>query len=532
MSQFLVVGPFAKVTPTLTQVFPPERTPPADDLGEAGGMALAVGVAGSGKTSTVVAILVDAWHERGGKVVAMTVPWRATQPLRDAGVDEALAVEAFVRRVQTGKLTIDANTMIVADEVSLIGVRAQNLLLQMAEEHGARVVEIGDPRQCGAVETPALDLVAGAVGDENIPKLLTTIRQKTQRGRDIATMFRDGRAEEGLAAMREDGDLAIVAGGAEATIRQTVAQWRQQVTENALDPDYSLIVITPTNQRVLDIGTAIRSNRREAGEITGPDVVIPAKIEAKGSETVDLPLAVGDKVRPFHRLYDADTPGRSKFIASNGDVVEVRELLPDGMRIRNADGEEGRITWAQLKPFRAPKNDPVRLTYGYASSVHAAQSLTRTQAIWALPDGSRGVSGPDAYVSLSRHTDGVKMIVSDAAERKQIQSRKMLGVAEDPPREAEVVRNIAANLSRFQKRRLASEMRRHDPEPARAQSAAPSPQAATQRQADTASGHASGHRAQSDQAADWTTGPGTGEAGKAVDALSGGAAKPRAVRPR
>ena len=314
VSQFLVVGPFGEGRSTLTQVFPPERdTARPDDLGEAGGMALAVGVAGSGKTVTVVAILVDAWHGEGKKVVAMTVPWRATGPLRDAGVDDALAVEASSSGLRRGRYTIDENTVIVADEVSMIGVPQQLALLRVAREHGARIVEIGDPRQCGAVETPAIDLMAKAIGDEQIPKLLTSIRQQTQRGREIAGMFRAGRAEEGIAAMRQDGDVALVAGGPDAVIRRTVASWRRRVDANAADPSYSLIVMAPTNERVMDIGKAVRAERRRAGEIGEEDVIVRAKSGPTADQVIDLPLAVGDKVRPFHRLYDADTPGRSKY---------------------------------------------------------------------------------------------------------------------------------------------------------------------------------------------------------------------------
>jgi phage/plasmid primase-like uncharacterized protein len=54
------------------------------------------------------------------------------------------------------------------------------------------------------------------------------------------------------------------------------------------------------------------------------------------------------------------------------------------------------------------------------------------------------------------------LIVSDAAERQQILQRQMLGATETP-REAEVIRTIADNLSRFSNRRLATEMRRRDP---------------------------------------------------------------------
>jgi hypothetical protein len=349
----------------------------------------------------------------------------------------------------------------VADEVSMIGVRQQLDLLRVARAHGARVVQIGDPRQCGSIETPALNLMCKAISDEQIPKLLTSIRQKTARGREIATMFREGRAEEGIAEMRRDGDVALVAGGSDATIQRTVASWRRRMEANAADPDYALIVMTPTNDRVLDIGKAIREDRRRAGEIGPEDVIVRAKIGPTADQVIDLPLAVGDRIRPFHRLFDADASGRSKYLASNGDIVEIRELLADGLRIRNADGQEGRITWSQLKPFRAPKNDPVTLTYGYTSSIDSAQSLTRSEAILSLPDGSQRMSGNKAYTALSRHVRSVERIVSDAAERRQITQRQMLGLAETP-READVIRNIAANLSRFSKRRLATEMRRHE----------------------------------------------------------------------
>src|SRR4051812_31949669 len=78
----------------------------------------------------------------------------------------------------------------------------------------------------------------------------------------------------------------------------------------------------------------------------------------------------------FTRTYDADTSGRKKWLSSNGDVMEVRAVLQDGLLLRNAEGAEGRVTWAQMKPWRAPKNDPVQLSYGYASTVDASQALT------------------------------------------------------------------------------------------------------------------------------------------------------------
>ena len=52
----------------------------AHRIGEGGRFSLSVGVAGSGKTSSVAATLVDAWHAEGRTVYGMTVPWKASTP--------------------------------------------------------------------------------------------------------------------------------------------------------------------------------------------------------------------------------------------------------------------------------------------------------------------------------------------------------------------------------------------------------------------------------------------------------------------
>jgi AAA domain-containing protein len=160
-------------------------------------------------------------------VFGMTVPWKASAALQDAGVDHAVAIEAFLKRVERGQYTIDARTVIVADEVSQIGIRHQTELLKLVGRTGAQLVEIGDPRQCQAVETPAIDLMAKAIGDDAIPKLLSTIRQHTERGREVATMFREGRADDGIAAMRDDGSFHLVAGRPERVVERAVGLWRK-----------------------------------------------------------------------------------------------------------------------------------------------------------------------------------------------------------------------------------------------------------------------------------------------------------------
>ena len=431
----------------------------AHRIGEGGRFSLSIGVAGSGKTSSVAATLVDAWHAEGRTVYGMTVPWKASDALRAAGVDHAVAIEAFIRRAEAGQYTLDSNSVILADEVSMIGVRQQLALARLARETGAQLVEIGDPRQCQAVETPAIDLLAKAIGDEAIPKLLTSIRQQTARGREVAALFRDGRAVEAVSAMREDGQVHLVAGGPAPVIQRTTELWRKLTDANAANPDYSLLVMTPTNAQAREVGMAIRANRRAAGEIAPEDGAVLKAMDPNSQETFDLPVAVGDKLRMFTRTFDAEAKGARKFLSSNGDVVEVLELQPDGLRVRNAGGDEGLVTWAQMRPWRAPRNDPVRVTYGYAVTVDTAQSATTTAAILAMPEGSRQVTGYKAYTAGSRSQVEYHMVVSDAAERRDIVRRQMIGVPQELPREADVLRNLAANLGRFDAKRNATDLR-------------------------------------------------------------------------
>ena len=224
--------------------------------------------------------------------------------------------------------------------------------MRLARKTGAQLVEIGDPRQCQAVETPAIDLLAKAIGDEAIPKLLTSIRQQTARGRAVAAMFRDGRAVEAIAVMREDGQIHLVAGGPAPVIQRTTELWRKLTDANAANPDYSLLVLTPTNAPAREVGMAIRADRRAAGEIAPEDGAVLKAIDPNSQETFDLPVAVGDRLRMFTRTYDAETHGTRKWLSANGDVLEVLKLQPDGMRMRNASGDEGLVTWVQMKATR------------------------------------------------------------------------------------------------------------------------------------------------------------------------------------
>jgi hypothetical protein len=172
------------------------------------------------------------------------------------------------------------------------------------------------------------------------------------------------------------------------------------------------------------------------GQLGEDQVIIPTKVRG---EEVELALAVGDRVRVFDRIHS----GPREVLASNGDVLEVRELSDKGMLARNDQGREAFVAWDKLRD----RDSPARLAYGWALTVDTSQGITSTEHIDALPSGSQASQGFRGYVAESRHRELTWMVINEAAERRQISQRFPLGRPREI-REFEVWQNIEANLSR------------------------------------------------------------------------------------
>ena len=101
----------------------------------------------------------------------------------------------------------------------------------------------------------------------------------------------------------------------------------------------------------------------------------------------------------------------------------------------------------QRTKIQRQPDSPVRLSYGYATTVDTAQGSTATEHIHALPGGSQAIHGFKAYTAASRHQKTNWIVVDDASERRQLTSRAMRGHKPEI-RERDVWQNISANLAR------------------------------------------------------------------------------------
>jgi hypothetical protein len=415
-----------------------------DRLGQGGRLAVAIGVAGAGK-STLLAPLVDAWHAEGRRVYGAALAWRQTDDLVQAGIPEErrAAASVFLERAAAGKLNLDRNSVVVVDELALLGTRQMLEMLRLQAQHGFRLVAVGDPKQCQSVEAgPVVDLLRQALGPDALPEILTTLRQQTAREREASLLFREGRAADALALKREDGTARLIAGDYQQVVDGIAALWAERRAANANDPTYSLSVSAPTNQDARAIGAAIREHRRAAGEL-GPDQVVLSACDQVG-KTYDLPLAVGDRVRLFART-NAMCADRSRgILGNNGSVLEVRAIGAAGVTLRNAAGREGRVAWGTLRDRESGR---IKLSYGDVLTIDATQGLTSTEHIEAMPGGTRAVNAYKAYTSGSRHRRATFLVTADGAERREIMGRRPLGDMR-PIRKSDVWLNMGRNLSR------------------------------------------------------------------------------------
>lgn len=416
-----------------------------DQLGTGGRVGLAIGVAGSGK-STLLKPLARAWRADGRVVHGIALAWRQSDDLVEAGIAAAniRAVTAFLRDLERKKLVLGRKSVVVVDEVGLLGTRQLNAIMAAQARMGFQLVMIGDPKQMQAVEAgPVIELLRRALEADKVPELGSSVRQKAEDESETVLMLRNGQTEEAIRRKDANGTLKIVPGGYEEAVQYVARLWRQRLEANRDRPDFSISVSAPSNAEAHDISLAIRQQRRTMGEIEANQITVKAT-DGAGERDYELALATGDRVRLFRRTNAKFTEtGTVGNIGRNGSVLEIVEVDAAGLTLRNAAGREGAVTWDTL---RGEASCRVQLAYGDALTTNTAQGTTVTEHIHAMPAGTKLVSAFGAYTSGSRHREQSFIVTSEGAERAEVIARRPLGDRREIGR-GDLLNNIIRNFS-------------------------------------------------------------------------------------
>ena len=397
-------------------------------LGTGGNLSFLTGVAGAGK-STLLRPLVAAYQAdttfspAGRDVIGLSTAWKQADALADTGIKRTVAIEPFLRSVDDGSVPLSRNTVLVIDEVSQIAPRPMLRLLELQAQHGFAIKGLGDQDQCQAIEAgDTIEIMRRVLPKEAMPELLTTVRQETKRGREIAGLFREGRAAEALAMKRADGTARLI-GGDQDQVVQRIADFyiERRDTLRANGAKRGITVSALTNEDAADISRAIRLRMKQRGEL-GQDERDFAAMDQRGV-TYDLQLAPGDKVRLFRKTA-ATINGKHGYVGSNGDVMELVSWTQGGVVLRDRDGQEGEVKWKRLTDTKSGR---LLLAYGHALTVDSAQGITSGEHINALPRGTAGATSFKTYVAESRHVTQVYTMIAEAAVFEAVKMRRALG---------------------------------------------------------------------------------------------------------
>ena len=163
--------------------------------------------------------------------------------------------------IDSGEFKANRNTVLVLDEASQIGPRPLLKLLELQAKTGMTIKMLGDREQAQAIEAgDSIEILRRALPPEALPVLLTTIRQMTKRGRDIAGLFREGDAEQALRMKRADGHAMLVGGDRDQVVAQIADLYiaRRDILLGS-GSKRGITVTAPTNEDVADISQAIRA---------------------------------------------------------------------------------------------------------------------------------------------------------------------------------------------------------------------------------------------------------------------------------
>jgi conjugative relaxase-like TrwC/TraI family protein len=336
-----------------------------------------IGRAGTGKTFALDAAR-QAWTQAGIPVIGTALAARTAQGLEaGTGIPSATVDQLLADMARPGLppgSVLPLGGVVVVDEAGMVGTRKLARILAAAQQHGSRVVLVGDPRQLPEVE--AGGAFAHLATRPGTLELTTNRRQTEAWERDALAEVRHGDVPAAVTVYRDRERITLTA-TAEQARDALVADWWA-----ATRGGEHTLMMASSQADVDDLNTRARVHLRAAGHL-GPDDLTAA---GKG-------FAVGDQVlflRNDRRLG-----------VTNGQRATVVDVGPDGDLTTRPDHPVG--------PGAAPDRPTIivpadyvtagHVTHGYATTIHKAQGVTVDRAFLL---GSDRLTREAGYVGLSR----------------------------------------------------------------------------------------------------------------------------------
>jgi conjugative relaxase-like TrwC/TraI family protein len=344
------------------------------------GVTVVVGKAGTGKTFGL-GMARHAWQLDGYRPLACAPTGIATVSLEAEGFEEATTCDRLLADLDHGREQLDARTVLVVDEVGMLGSRKLTRLLEHAQQAQAKVVLVGDDRQLAAIDAGggfrALRLRLGA------SELTENRRQLQAWEREALDLVRGGLVEEAVAAYRAH-DRVVCADSKPAATLALLQDWWQAWQEAEADPTQDVIVLAGRRAEIDRLNTACQELLAARGRLG------PQRLQVE-----DRQLAVGDRV-----VCGKNAIGQLGIANGTRGTISSLDYQARTLTIRVVGKEAKEVTLPDwYLDGRGPSERNRRVDLAYATTGHRSQSLTRWRALVRLT-GQEDTNW--LYVQLSR----------------------------------------------------------------------------------------------------------------------------------
>ena len=297
-----------------------------------------VGQAGTGK-STALTGVARAHQAAGQRLIVTSTGAQAAQrlatELSEAGVAAAGYSTAALRAaVVRGAVVLGPGVTVVHDEAALASTREQAWLLDASASWGARVIEVGDPRQSQAVGAgglwPAIEQAAREAG--GLVELQRIVRAKDAADRRDQALWRAGEHERSLAGYAQRGRLML-----ENTDQRAQDRALEAAHVDRREGKTALVVAQTSNEQLDELNARAQALRVQDGDLAGDRAVALAK-RPYGLYAGDEIVLRAASVHPQLGAVRNGTRGRMLDVAEDGQSATV--ALSDG---RQGSWERGQL---------------------------------------------------------------------------------------------------------------------------------------------------------------------------------------------
>jgi conjugative relaxase-like TrwC/TraI family protein len=367
------------------------------------------GHAGTGKSTTLTGIA--RVHQAAGRQIIVTstaaiAAERLARELTTAGVEtSAYSTAALHAAIKREQVSLGGDTTIIHDEAALASTREQHRLLAAVEDSGARLIEVGDPRQSHPVGAgglwPHLELATRRAGAR--VELTRNQRARDPADRRDQTRFRNSHHEQAIR-------------GYAARERVHITTEQSHAENHALDAAHAdraagkttIVIAQTSNEHLDELNARAQAIRYQHGQLGAETLPVPGRPYA---------LHPSDEVQ-IRRTIQHPEQGQLR----NGTLAQVADvnLDADTISLRLADGRKVRLDREQ-----AARAD---LRLAYVQHPFLAQGQTTDTAHLIVGEH---VTREGSYVALTRARESTHIHAASAADepsdvdRLQVLSERM-----------------------------------------------------------------------------------------------------------